>query len=1285
MGKELELAIKIGGKVDKSLGAAVNNAQQQLNSINKGINKAGAAVTAAVAAAGTKLVVDSIQTYKGYQSALNSAAATAGIERGTAEYEAMNAAAREAGRTTVKTAEESANALEYMALAGWSVTDSTKALMPILKLSASTGADLATTSDLVTDSMANLGLGINDLNHYLDVSATANNKSNQTAMQLQEAYLGVGGVLKNLNSPIEESAAVLGVLANRGTKGSEAGTALNAILVNMQKRSGDAYKAMSKLGVSMYDSSGKARSIIDVFQEISNKTSGMTEENRNLMYQMIGGKSHLDSFAKIMQGFTTDTADGTKEVYSLINAFNNCDGALDKLYGIKTDTLEGSLATLNSAFDDMKISIGEKLSPTLNNAVKDLTDKIPQIETIIVDALERIIPAASKVLDYLVNNSDKVIEGAMGIAKAFIAIRIGSGTVKGINNLILLGKNLSTLTKARGATTVLQGIIGTFTGAGTAAGTFSGAVTGAAASLITALAPVAAVTAGVIALGYAGKTAYDVWYKYNYKWGEGLEKQANAINTQIGEVVKLNDYKRELADLKLVINSPESSTEQVNNAQVRVKEIGDLLSKEYNLKINTDSGDLQQIVEDVTTITDALNVKARRETDQDIAKYLGNLDNTIDRYQSALTDLPTAQANLDKYKNQSEIVSGLLSSAVTQANAFDMSGDLDKYRNNMQTIATKLNDAGLLGKINEYMPKAINPEKLSEGLTDVDDLQSFLLAMHGADREISTLFNDADTKLTDTKNSIGQLEKSAKTTGNSLVELLASDVLTGNAISVENDIDRLEMLGTAMVEAGMSTSDIATKFAAAKVGYTDFAKAIGDGKAQEMAQNFIDYEKSIGETTETVVSGAALIANGFENVTQATAAGDEAISNVIANMKSLGDMQGIFDGLDNDGVADKLTDMAHAMELIPENKSITLDTDSNFAVIQEAENQIASLKAIGAVDVSINANGDLSVFNETTQEIQTLQGMGAVDVSVNAEGNIDVLDKAGEVIATIDSKNAQVSIDGQVVGMEAVQQAKAAADGLKDKTAVQTVSGTYNGQEVIATAIDYQNQLADVNKAQTVNGKFNGEKKIATALSYQSRLNNKDVTYTVTYVQNGKPPENNARGTASFRGGLTYVNDQNISDPREVIEYGGRRWWYEGKNVLTDLPHGARIYNAAQSRAFINGSHKNGLDRVPFDGYIAELHQGERVLTANEASNYNGGTFGIMLERLKEMLDELRGGGSNRGGGNNDSGGQIVFSPQITVNGNGDKETIMATMRMSYSEFREFMEEYERDGRRKSF
>ena len=157
----------------------------------------------------------------------------------------------------------------------------------------------------------------------------------------------------------------------------------------------------------------------------------------------------------------------------------------------------------------------------------------------------------------------------------------------------------------------------------------------------------------------------------------------------------------------------------------------------------------------------------------------------------------------------------------------------------------------------------------------------------------------------------------------------------------------------------------------------------------------------LGDTAESAVQGAALIQNGFENVSQATANGNDAVLAVINNMKSIGDVQGLFDGLDNNGVAAKLTDMAHAMSLIPENKSISIDANGNFQVIQEAENQIASLQSQGNVNVSVNANGDLSVINKATNDAETLSAIGAVSLQVNASGNIDVLDNAQQKLAKI--------------------------------------------------------------------------------------------------------------------------------------------------------------------------------------------------------------------------------------------------------------------------------------------
>lgn len=222
--KEYELAVRIAGILDSSLDKSVLHTKRQLmdiantavkateatNSIPlatrlknmdplingawNGLKKVAAVGVAAFTAAGTAAVVagkQAVDTGEDFEKAMSSWKATASATE--TEYKIAKDAAMETGRTTTKTATESANALEYMALAGWNVQDSVKALPGVLHLSESTGLDLAETSSLVTDSMAALGVQMDstgkDFNHYLDVAAKANNSSNQTAEQLMTAYI----------------------------------------------------------------------------------------------------------------------------------------------------------------------------------------------------------------------------------------------------------------------------------------------------------------------------------------------------------------------------------------------------------------------------------------------------------------------------------------------------------------------------------------------------------------------------------------------------------------------------------------------------------------------------------------------------------------------------------------------------------------------------------------------------------------------------------------------------------------------------------------------------------------------------------------------------------------------------------------------------------------------------------------------------------------------------------------------------------------------------------------
>lgn len=187
-----------------------------------------------------------VDEYAEFEQAMANTSAIAGASAD--DYAKLSAAAREAGKATTFTASEAADALGYMALAGWNVEESTAALTPVLKLAEATQADLATTSDQVTDSMSAMGVGIDDLQGYLDVIVTTNNKANTTAADLMDAFIGCGGAARAAGMNYKETSTALGILANNGIKGGEAGTALNSMLVRISTKD-VAQKAFKDLGV----------------------------------------------------------------------------------------------------------------------------------------------------------------------------------------------------------------------------------------------------------------------------------------------------------------------------------------------------------------------------------------------------------------------------------------------------------------------------------------------------------------------------------------------------------------------------------------------------------------------------------------------------------------------------------------------------------------------------------------------------------------------------------------------------------------------------------------------------------------------------------------------------------------------------------------------------------------------------------------------------------------------------------------------------------------------------
>lgn len=314
--KELEIAIKIAGKVESSFKNALNVASKGLGNIAKAVSAATAAAAAAVGA----MAVAAVNVGSEFESAMSQVAATMLIDKSTAagqkNFEILENAARECGRSTAFSATEAAEALNYLALAGYDAERAATALPTVLKLAGAGAMELAAASDMVTDSMSALGIEATEQNltNFADQLAKTASKANTSVAQLGEAILTVGGTASDLAGGTTELNTALGILADSGFKGAEGGTHLRNMLMSLQSpRNADAAKLFEKMGLSAYDAEGNMRSLGDVFGDLNNRLSGASVEEINTALATIFKQTDLAA-ARSMLAATVDDVQGLTSV-----------------------------------------------------------------------------------------------------------------------------------------------------------------------------------------------------------------------------------------------------------------------------------------------------------------------------------------------------------------------------------------------------------------------------------------------------------------------------------------------------------------------------------------------------------------------------------------------------------------------------------------------------------------------------------------------------------------------------------------------------------------------------------------------------------------------------------------------------------------------------------------------------------------------------------------------------------------------------------------------------------
>lgn len=315
-------------------------------------------------------VAESVNSFQDFEAMMSQVKAISGAT-GQA-FDDLTAKAQEMGATTKFTATESAEAFNYMAMAGWKPQQMIDGISGIMSLAAASGEDLGTTSDIVTDAITAFGLTAGDAGHFADVLAQASANANTDVSMLGESFKYVAPVAGAMKYSIEDTSLALGLMASANVKGSMSGTALKTSIANMVKPTNDMAEAMDKYGISITDGEGNLKSLKGVIDNVRGSLGGLSRDEQTAVASTIFGKEAMAGMLAIVNA--------SEEDYNkLSNAIYNANDAAEDMADTMLDNLKGSFTLMQSAIEGTENAFGKRLSPYLRGIAGGITDMMPEI------------------------------------------------------------------------------------------------------------------------------------------------------------------------------------------------------------------------------------------------------------------------------------------------------------------------------------------------------------------------------------------------------------------------------------------------------------------------------------------------------------------------------------------------------------------------------------------------------------------------------------------------------------------------------------------------------------------------------------------------------------------------------------------------------------------------------------------------------------------------------------------------------------------------------------------
>ena len=646
------------------------------------VKKSAVAIGVASVAAAKK----TIDVGKSFEAGMSEVQAISGASG--KDLERLSNKAKEMGATTKFSATESATALKYMAMAGWKTNQMVSGLAGVMNLAAASGEDLGTVSDIVTDSMTAFGLKANQSGHFADVLAKASSSSNTNVGLMGETFKYVAPLAGSMGYSIEDTATAIGLMANAGIKGSQAGTSLRSILTRLVKPPKDAAAALSELGISTTNADGSMKPLRQTMSELREKFSGLTESQKSQYASSIAGQEAMSGLLAIVSASDSD-------FNKLQKAIDNSSGAAKKQADIMNNNLQGALYELGSAAEAVGIGIYEDIKEPLTKAVKvgttqvsalasklkkgGIKEVVPKSAVNTVQNLGKVAMVAGKGGVTVLLTATKVLgnnlEIALSLATSFVGAIAGYKAFKTASDAVttfstalsalntLEKANAITLVAQQGGLTALQTVVGIFTGkislATAATGAFNATCTALGGPIGLGIVAVGALAAGVTAYALTQKRAKTEAENFAISC-ENLEKKQKEMATSIKNLhienqknvdstrangVQVDNLYRQLTRLMKVENKTAGTKAQIVSV---VKQLNDLLPG-LNLEYDKEADKLNK-----STAAIKKNIEALKE--QAMAKaYQKGMENAASKeaeaevaYEKALNKREEAQKRVNE-------------------------------------------------------------------------------------------------------------------------------------------------------------------------------------------------------------------------------------------------------------------------------------------------------------------------------------------------------------------------------------------------------------------------------------------------------------------------------------------------------------------------------------------------------------------------------------------------------------------------------------------------------------